>query len=64
MDTREKVQTYARASRAWFGDKAREVVLGNLEERRRAGDIAGLRLWERVANELAHQSGRETGRLS
>jgi hypothetical protein len=64
MDIREQTQRYARASRVWFGDKAREVVLGNLEERRRVGDVAGLRLWEGVANELAHQSGRRTVRLS
>ena len=64
MDGPEQAKRYANACRAWFGDQAREAVFGKLEERRRVGDQVGTQAWERVANELARQQGRQTVRLS
>jgi hypothetical protein len=64
MSVHKQAKMYAQACRAWYGDKARDVVLGKLEEQRRAGDQLSLRFWELAANELASQDGRKSVRFS
>jgi hypothetical protein len=64
MNAYEQARIYADACRAWYGDKARDVILGKLEEERRTGNLSGLRLWQLTANELARQQGRNPVYLS
>jgi hypothetical protein len=64
MTVNEQAKLYAQACRAWYGERARDVVLGKLAERRRIGDQSGARVWELTANELAHQEGRQDVHLS
>jgi len=48
----EAAQIYARACRAWYGPRARRVVLRRVQEMRIRGDHSGIKAWEQVAAEL------------
>ena len=61
---RQRAVKYAQSCRAWYGDKARDVALGQLEEQRRLGNQTGVLVWELAANELARLDGRDSVRFS
>ncbi len=48
----EAVRIYARASRAWFGSKARRRTQERIDELRRAGDQEGVRVWKAVKRHI------------
>jgi hypothetical protein len=48
----EAAQIYAQACRAWYGPRARRVVLTKVQEMRTRGDHSGVKAWEQVAAEL------------
>jgi hypothetical protein len=49
---REAAKIYAKACRAWYGPRARRVVLKRIQEMRTRGDQSGVNAWEQVAAEL------------
>lgn len=49
---REAAQIYAKACRAWYGPRARRVVLKTIQQMRTRGDQSGVKAWEQVAAEL------------
>ena len=48
----EAAKIYAKACRAWYGPRARRVVLSKVQEMRTRGDHSGIKAWEQVAAEL------------
>jgi hypothetical protein len=58
----EAVGIYARASRAWFGPRAVKRTQDRIDMLRKAGDLDGVRVWERVKRAIAEleASGRRT----
>ena len=48
----EAAKIYAKACRAWYGPRARRVVLSKVQEMRTRGDHSGVKAWEQVAAEL------------
>ena len=49
----EAILIYARASRAWFGSAAIKRTQERIDELRGAGDLDGVRVWERVKKTIA-----------
>jgi hypothetical protein len=59
----EAAKIYAKACKAWYGPRARRVVLNKVQEMRTRGDQSGIRAWEQVAAELDaenHPAARKT----
>jgi hypothetical protein len=54
---------YARACRAWYGERALRVVTGRMRELQRRGDAGGVAAWARVAAALSQtrKSRRDQG---
>jgi hypothetical protein len=48
----EAAKIYAKACKAWYGARARKVVLNRVQEMRTRGDHSGVKAWEQVAQEL------------
>lgn len=48
----EAAKIYAKACKAWYGPRARRVVLNRIQEMRTRGDQSGVKAWEQVAAEL------------
>jgi hypothetical protein len=48
----EAAKIYAKACKAWYGPRARKVVLNRVQEMRTRGDQSGVKAWEQVAQEL------------
>jgi len=48
----EAAKIYAKACKAWYGPRARRVVLKTIQEMRTRGDQSGIKAWEQVAAEL------------
>ena len=48
----EAIGIYARASRAWFGPGAAKKTQDRIEELRKAGDIEGVRVWQKVKSTI------------
>lgn len=48
----EAIGIYARASRAWFGPGAAQKTQDRIEELRKAGDIEGVRVWQKVKSTI------------
>jgi hypothetical protein len=48
----EAAKIYAQACRAWYGPRARRIVLSKVQEMRTRGDRSGIKAWEQVAAEL------------
>lgn len=48
----EAAKIYAKACKAWYGPRARRIVLKRVEEMRTRGDPSGIKAWEQVAAEL------------
>jgi len=48
----EAAKIYAKACKAWYGPRARRVVLNRIQEMRIRGDQSGVKAWEQVAAEL------------
>jgi hypothetical protein len=48
----EAAKIYAKACKAWYGPRARRVVLSRIQEMRTRGDQSGVKAWEQVAAEL------------
>ena len=46
------VEIYAKACRAWYGGRAKRVVLERANQLHRTGDMDGSKVWQRVADEL------------
>jgi hypothetical protein len=56
----EAAKIYAKMCRAWYGPRARRVVLKRIQEMRTRGDQSGVKAWEQVAAELdSEKSPRE-----
>jgi hypothetical protein len=53
IDLEDAIKMYARACHAWYGDGARKVALRRVQELRVNGDLEGVRVWKRLADELA-----------
>jgi hypothetical protein len=53
IDLNDAIKMYAKACRAWYGGRARNVVLGRAHELRARGDWEGVKVWEQLAAELA-----------
>jgi len=49
----EAILIYAKASRAWFGPLALQRTEERVEMARKAGDLEGIRVWERVKRVIA-----------
>ena len=49
----QSVEIYARASRKWFGRKAREKTQERIERLRKIGDHEGVEVFERVKLHIA-----------
>ena len=52
IDLNEAIQIHARVSRARFGRGAKKRALKTAQQLRRAGDLAGAAVWERMATEI------------
>jgi hypothetical protein len=53
IDLEDAIKMYAKACHAWYGDGARKVALRRVQELRVQGDLEGVKVWERLAAELA-----------
>jgi hypothetical protein len=49
----EAIRIYARATRAWFGPRAVAKTQERIEILRKAGDLEGALVWERVKRTIA-----------
>ena len=56
---REAVQMYAKMCRAWYGRRARRVVLKTIQQMRTRGDQSGVKAWEQVAAELDSEKSQQ-----
>jgi hypothetical protein len=52
----EAAKIYAKACKAWYGPRARRVVLNRIQEMRTRGDQSGVKAWEQVAAELESET--------
>jgi hypothetical protein len=55
----EAAKIYAKACRAWYGPRARQVVRRKVDEMHARGDRSGVQAWELVAEELESGQGAE-----
>jgi hypothetical protein len=53
IDLEDAIKMYAKACHGWYGDGARKVALRRVQEMRVQGDLEGVKVWERLAAELA-----------
>ena len=53
IDLDDAIKIYAKACRAWYGRRARNVVLRRAGKLQELGDTEGARVWHRVEAELA-----------
>ena len=53
IDLADAIKMYADACCAWYGGRARKVVLRRVQELRHRGDLEGVKVWEQLASELA-----------
>jgi len=55
---------YARACRAWYGQKATDVVRSKLAQMKANGDQAGVAVWEKVEQEITEITDGQKTRKS
>lgn len=55
----DAIKMYAKACHARYGGRARKVALRRAQELRAKGDAEGVRVWERLADELSIPSPPE-----
>jgi hypothetical protein len=53
IDLEDAIKMYAKACHGWYGDGARKVALRRVQEMHVQGDLEGVKVWERLAAELA-----------
>ena len=53
VSERDAAAIYARACRAWYRDRAQQVVARRIKQLRKNGDVSGVRAWTEVEAELA-----------
>jgi hypothetical protein len=54
----EAIRIYAHAGRPWFGPRAVAKTQERIEILRKAGDLEGVRVWERVKRTIAELEER------
>jgi len=60
----QAAEMYARACLAWYRARARQVVGDVIKRLRRKGDLSGVRVWTKVAAELAKAEGSRARRMA
>lgn len=60
----EAAAIYARACLAWYRGRARQVVGDVIKQLRRKGDLSGVKVWTKVAVELAKTEAGRAKRMA
>ena len=55
----EAAEMYARACRAWYGPRAKGIVLNKIKQLERQGDLSGVAAWTAVAYRLSRMPAAE-----
>ena len=53
IDSSDAAAMYARACRAWYGKRAIKVVNEQIRSLKRRGDIQGVAVWSKVADQVS-----------
>jgi hypothetical protein len=56
----DAVSMYARACRAWYGPRAAKVARAEVQKLRKRGDLSGVEVWTKLANELERPAQRDS----
>jgi len=55
----DAVSMYARACRAWYGPRAAKVARAEIQKLRKRGDLSGVEVWTKLAQELEQPSAAD-----